>query len=220
MRTYVSPIGYNTTSVARPILLSRGLETDDEVVLLRPDTETDDSRAEGAITDVERMLEEIEPAVGLATEHVTHEDFASAVLECSDVIRAAEGTVIVSLSGGARDVLVPLTIATVAHASQVDTVLAFSDIDGQVRECELPTLTAGVSSSARETLSLIDEGEAKGAEASISELTERSGKVKSTITRHVTQLADGGAVTTRQDGKTKHARTTLTGRLLLRATQK
>ena len=218
MRTYVSPIGYNTTSVTRPVLLSRGLETDDEVVLLRPDTETDDSRAEGAITDVERMLEEIEPEVGLTTEYVTHEDFSSAVLECSDVIRAAEGTIIVSLSGGARDVLVPLTIATVAHASQVDTVLSFSDIDGRVRECDLPILTAGVSESARETLASIEETGEKSNGVSIPDLTERSGQAKSTITRHVTQLASEGAITTWQDGKTKHARTTLTGRLLLRAT--
>jgi CRISPR-associated protein Csa3 len=216
MRTYVSPIGYNTTSVTRPVLLSRGLETDDEVVLLRPDTGTEDSRAEGAITDVERMLEEIEPAIGLTTEYVTHEDFVSAALECSDVIRAAEGTIIVSLSGGARDVLVPLTIATVAHASAVDTVLAFSDIDGRVRNCDLPRLAADVSSSARETLASI-EAEPEG--VSIPELTERSGRAKSTVTRHISQLADGGAVTTWQDGKTKHARTTLTGRLLLRAAQ-
>ena len=216
MRTYVSPIGYNTTSVTRPVLLSRGLETDDEVVLLRPDTGTDDSRAESAITDVERMLEEIEPTVGLTTEYVTHGDFSGAVLECSDVIRAAKGTTLISLSGGARDVLVPLTIATVAHAPQIDTVLAFSDIDGRVRECELPMLTADVPSSARKTLALIG-GDAEG--ISIPALTERSGRAKSTITRHVSQLANEGIVATWEDGKTKYARTTLTGRLLLRAVQ-
>ena len=218
MRTYVSPIGYNTTSVTRPVLLSRGLETDDEVVLLRPDTEIDDSRAEGAITDVERMLEEIDPTVGLTTEYVTHGDFAAAVLECSGVIRAAKGTVNVSLSGGARDVLIPLTTATIAHALQVDTVLAFSDIDGRVRECEVPMLTANVSNSARETLALIEEsGDGNG--VSIPDLTERSGQAKSTVTRHVSQLAANEVVHTWQDGKTKYARTTLTGRLLLRVTQ-
>ena len=76
-------------------------------------------------------------------------------------------------------------------------------------------LTADVSSSARETLALIEEsGEETG--VSIPDLTELSGQAKSTVTRHVSQLAANEVVVTWQDGKTKFARTTLTGRLLLR----
>ena len=218
MRTYVSLIGYNTTSVTR-VLLSRGLETDDTVVLLRPTTGTDDSRAREAIGDVERMFEEIEPEVSVAVERVPHDDFPSAVLTCSDVLRAAAGRLIVNLSGGARDVFLPFAVAVLAHASQVDTALAFSDIDGKVRERELPILTADMSDSARKTLALIEEREENGRGVSIPDLTERSEKAKSTVTRHIAQLAEDGVVATSQNGKTKHARTTLTGRLLLRASQ-
>jgi len=215
MRTYISPIGYNPTSVTR-VLLDRGLEPDDTAVLLRPATGTDDDRAREAITDVERMLREIEPEVSTVVERIPHDDFPTAVLDCSDAIRAANGTVVANLSGGARDVFLPFAVAVLAHAPSIDTALAFSDIDGKVRERELPVLTADVPDSTRDTLVRIadaDDG------VSIPELTGRTERAKSTITRHVSQLADRGVVTTWQEGKTKHVRPTFAGRLLLRARQ-
>lgn len=215
MRTYMSPIGYNTTSVTR-VLLSRGFETGDTVVLLRPATETDDSRAREAIGDVERMFTEIEPEISIAVERVQHDDFSAAVLTCSDVLRAAEGRVIVNLSGGARDVFLPFTVAVLAHAPRIDTALAFSDIDGHVRERELPVLTADISDSSRLTLELIEQADGG---ISVPQLADRTTQAKSTITRHVNQLAESGAITTWQEGKTKHARMTLTGRLILAAPQ-
>lgn len=210
MRTYISPIGYNPTSVTR-VLLSRGLETDDTAVLLRPAIE-DDSRAEEAIADVKRMLQEIEPELVTTVERIPHDDFATALLQCSDVIQAAEGTVIANLSGGARDIFLPFAVAVLAQAPRIDTGLAFSDIDGKVREWELPVLTADIPNSTQETLRLIaaaDDG------ITIPTLTNQTTQAKSTVTRHVNQLAAAGVVTTWQEGKTKHARPSLTGRLLM-----
>lgn len=215
MRTYISPIGYNPTSVTR-VLLSRGLETDDVAVLLRPETDTDDNRAQEAITDVERMLHEIEPEVPTSIERIPHDDFPTAVLDCSDIIRAANGTVIANLSGGARDIFLPFTVAVLAHAPSIDTALAFSDIDGKVREWELPVLTADIPNSARDTLTLIAKTED---EVSIPNLADQTQHAKSTVTRHVNQLADGGVVTTWQEGKTKYVRLSFAGHLLLRARQ-
>ncbi len=215
MRTYISPIGYNPTSVTR-VLLSRGLETDDVAVLLRPATETDDNRAEEAITDVKRMLREIEPEVSTFVKRIPHDDFPTAVLDCSDAIRAGDGTIIANLSGGARDIFLPFTVAVLGHTPLIDTALAFSDIDGKVREWELPVLTADVPNSAQDTLTLIAETEDG---VSIPELTDQIQHAKSTVTRHVNQLADSGVVTTWQEGKTKYAQLSFTGHLLLRSRQ-
>ena len=215
MRTYISPIGYNPTSVTR-VLLSRGLETDDVAVLLRPATETDDNRAKEAITDVKRMLREIEPEISTTVEYIPHDDFSTAVLTCSDAIQAANGTIIANLSGGARDIFLPFTVAVLAHVSLIDTALAFSDIDGKVREWELPVLTADVPNSAQDTLAHIAETEDG---VSIPELTEQIQHAKSTVTRHVNQLADSGVVTTWQEGKTKYVQLSFAGHLLLRAHQ-
>lgn len=216
MRTYISPIGYNSTTVTRPVL-SRGVDTGDAVVLLRPRAESDDSRAEEAIADVERMLAEIEPDISTTIERIAHDDFRTAVLECSDVLRAAEGDLIVNLGGGAREVLLPFTIAAVAHARLVDTALSFGDVDGTVREWRLPALTAAPSERERETLAAIA---ALNDEASIPDLTDYIGVSKSTVTRHVDELEQIGAVDTWRDGKTKHTCLTLTGELLLRTVEK
>jgi CRISPR-associated protein Csa3 len=211
MRTYISPIGFNSTSVTRP-LLNHGVDTGDTVVLIRPDVE-DDSRAREAISDVEQLLQEIEPDVSVTTERITYSEFSTAVLECSDLIRAAGGERIVTLGGGARDVLVPFALAATTHVRLLDAVLFFSDIDGAVREWKLPVLTATLGDASRPTLEALQEADG---EASIPTLTEKTGRSKSTVTRHVNHLTDEGIVETWTEGKTKYVRITLTGRLLLR----
>lgn len=211
MRTYMSPIGFNSTSVTRP-LLSRGIDTGDEVVLIRPDVK-DDSRATEAITDVERLLQEIEPDVSISTERLSHGDFEHAILECSDLICAAEGERIVTLGGGARDVLLPFAMAAITHVQLIDTALFFSDIDGTVREWKLPALTATLRETTESTLTALKR---EGGSSSIPTLTEITGSSKSTVTRHIDKLTNEGLVEVWSEGKTKHARMTLTGRLLLR----
>lgn len=214
MRTYISPIGFNSTSVTRP-LLSRGVDTGDTVVLIRPDVD-DDSRATEAIADVERLLQEIEPDVSVRTERLPHTEFERAILRCSDIIRAADGERIVTLGGGARDVLLPFAIAAINHVRLIDAALFFSDIDGTVQEWQLPRLTATLRETTRETLAALEKE--KDGVASIPTLTEVTGKSKSTVTRHVKQLTDEGLLEVWSEGKTKHARVTITGRLLLRNT--
>jgi len=211
MRTYISAIGFNSTSVTRP-LLSHGIDPGDEVVLIRP-TQEPDPRAAEAVGDVERLLQEIEPDVDLTIEQIVHDNFSTAVLECSDLIRAAKGDRIVSLGGGARDVLIPFTIAAITHTQLLSTVFFFSDLDGSIREWSLPRLTASIQDTTVPTLkAIVDAGDG----ISVPELTDQSGNSKSTITRHVTALATANAIETWTEGKIKFARPTLTGRLLLR----
>lgn len=212
VRTYLSPIGYNSTSVTRTVL-SHGLASNDQIVLIRLEEDTDDSRAEEAIGDVRRLLTEVEPEVSLSTERVPHDDFEAAVLHCRDLIRTADGDVTINLGGGARDILLPFMTAALATIEHIDTVLFFSDIDGKVREWQLPRLTATISAPVGETLIAID---AAGGETSIPALTEATDNSKSTVARHVNALETKDAVVSRQEGKTKHISLTLTGRLLLR----
>ena len=211
MRTYVSPIGFNTTSVTRTIL-NQDIDTNDVVVLIRPEDGADDDRASEAIADVERVLQEIEPTVSVTVNHVPHDDFSTAVMVCSDVLRAADGDIVVNLGGGARDVLVPLTIATVAHAPEIDSMVGFSDIDGNVREWELPTIPSNVSDGATATLKSIDD--ANGS-VSIPTLEQQSEVAKSTITRHVNQLETEELVTAWTEERTKYVEITLGGQLYL-----
>lgn len=212
MRTYVAPIGYNPTTVIRPVL-SHGLDTGDAITLLRPTADTDDRRAREAVTDIERTVGELEPDILVETERIPHEDLQTAVLACSDTLQAASGRIIAIFGGGARDVFLPFTVASLTYADCIETVLTFSDVDGAVRESVLPRLTARPPEPTWETLMTIDRAN----ETSIPALTEDTGQSKSTVTRHVTQLAERGLVETWMDGKTKWARVAFTGRLLLRA---
>ena len=212
MRTFISPIGFNSTSITRPVL-SHGVDTGDAVVLLRPHQETLDDRAKEARADVERLLTEIEPDVSLQTHKITYDDFHAAVIECSDIITDSEPERIVNLGGGARDVFLPLTVAAITHANVIDAVFTFSDIDGTVRNPPLPNLSVQPAESTHQTLEAIVESEA---ELSVTQLSDVLGVSKSTITRHLNQLEEVGAVSTRQEGKTKSATSTLSGELLVR----
>lgn len=211
MQTFVSPIGFNTTSVTRS-LLEYGIDGEDTVWLVRPAVETDDNRGAQAVADVEQLLQEIEPNVSVSVETVPHDDFEAAVMRCSDLLAEASGDVVVSLSGGARDVLLPLTVATVAHEESVASTLGYSDIDGQVRELGLPSIATALSDGPQTTLQAVAEADSS---VTLPELANRLEAVKSTITRHVATLEEAGYVTSRTEGRTKHVSITLSGRLYL-----
>jgi len=212
MRTYVSTLGFHETRVTRPVLRHE-LEEEDAVVLLRPATEADESRGSDAVDHVEDMLHEIAPGTSVVVERVDHSEFETAVLECSDVLRAAEGELVVNFGGGAREVFLPLTLATVAHAELVDLALQYTDIEQQVREWSVPNITANVPEKVWPTLAVV--GEHNG-DVSIPNITERSDTSKSTVTRHVQELAEADLVDTRTAGNAKIVTATTAGRLLLR----
>jgi CRISPR-associated protein Csa3 len=210
MQTFVSPIGYDTRRVTRPVL-RHGIDSDDEVVVLRPASESDTERAAQAITDVEQYLHEVDPGLTVTVERVPTGDLEPTVTACDDVLRAARGEVVVSLGGGARDVLLPLQIATLCRVDDVDAVLFFSDLDGSVTEWSLPRLTAVVPDRARATLAAV---EAADEPVSLSAIADRTGQSKSTVVRHVKALETEGLVESTTDGKAKYVRASFTGRLL------
>lgn len=210
MRTYIGPIGFNPTSVTRPIL-SHGLDHGDEVVLIRPQEDTDDRRAEETIADIRRNLGALEPDVNLHLERVPHDEFGENLLICRNIIIESSGDAILLLGGGARDVLIPLTIAGLSVPDSVSRVLRFSDIDGGVREMSLPRLLVPIQESVRGTLLSIGSEE----EISLPTLTDRLDASKSTVTRHVKDLEEHDLVETWRVGRTKHLRLTLSGKLII-----
>jgi len=212
MRTYVSTLGFHETRVTRPVLRHE-LDDGDVVVLLRPAMEADEGRGSDAVDHVEDMLHEISPGASVVTERIDHTEFGTAVLECSDILRAAEGELIVNLGGGAREIFLPFSLATVAHAHLVDMALQYTDIEQEVRKWRVPHLTADVSEKVWPTLAkIVDYDE----EVSIPDITAQSEASKSTVTRHVQELAEVELVDTRTAGNTKFVTATTAGRLLLR----
>ena len=122
----------------------------------------------------------------------------------------------VSLSGGARDVLLPLTVATLVYARRVDTTLFFSDLSGEVREWSIPALATDIPDRALDTFTAL-----VGADdwLTLSALTTETGHSKSTVIRHVNDLEAVGIVQSDTSEKAKRVRVTFTGELLSLAQQ-
>lgn len=212
MRTFVSAIGYDTRRVTRPVV-NTGLGSEDRVLLLRPSEESDTERATQAVADAEQLLQEIEPGADCLVERVSTDSFEATVRECCAVFSGIpdERTVVISLGGGARDVLLPLTVAALVYARRIDRALFFSDLDNTIREWPLPHLTAQIPERTAKTFETIV---AAGDWLSLSEIADETGQSKSTAIRHVNDLEDVGVVESDTSEKTKRVRIGFTGELL------
>lgn len=209
MRTYVSTIGYYDTRVVRPVL-DHGLDAGDKVVLLRPYNDDDDG--DSAVADVKQIFSELGPNIEVDVEEITHDEFATAVMECADVLDAAQGEKIVNFGGGPREIFLAFAVAALVNNDQLDTVLQFTDIDQEVRELHLPELMASLPSKTDHTLRTIAQLDG---ESTLPVVAERSGQSRSTVGRHLDELELAGAVETEKQGKTRHVELTLGGRLQL-----
>lgn len=212
MRTYLAPLGFDSRRVVRPVL-GEGLDRDDEVVLLQPVNGSD--RGEDALEEVEEVLTQVVPDLDLKTEHLPFADFVETTLYCADLIQEAEGETIVVLGGGARELLLPLTVATFSNNRHVNTVLQVGDIDSTVRRIPDLNLRGDVSDAEATTLADLTDLDTP---LSISVIADKLGKSKSTIARHVSSLESEGFVRSVKEGRTKTVNITDSGRIFLKCT--
>lgn len=215
MRTYVSTLGFHETRVTRPVI-KHGLSNNDRVILVRPADEGHSTRAADAVGYVEDMVEEIEPGATVGTEHIDTAEFTTAVLQCSDILITVDPAqeLIVNFGGGAREVLLPLLIATILHAPVIDEAFQYTDVDQEVQDLHIPHLTTQLPTNAISTFELIAESDS---EISLPDLAVASDQSKSTVGRHVDALAETGVVSTQQETNTKHIFLSQTGVLVYRA---
>lgn len=209
MRTYVSTIGYYDTRVVRPVL-DHGVDAGDVVALLRP--YNDDADGDSAVADVKRIFSELGPEVTVSVEPITYDDFPNAVMECVDVLSAAEGETIINFGGGPREIFLSFSIAALVAGEEVDTALQFMDIDEDIRRLQLPELMESVPPKTHGTLRTVAAFDGK---ATLPDVADRSKQSRSTVGRHLNELERAGAVTTEKQGKTRHVELTLGGRLRL-----
>ncbi|MCU4975044.1 CRISPR-associated CARF protein Csa3 [Halobacteria archaeon AArc-m2/3/4] len=212
MRTYVSPIGYDTRRVTRPVV-NTGLGPEDVIVLLRPNEESDTEQATQAVADVKQLLQEIEPRATCSVERISVESFETTVRDCCTILAGADtnSEVIVSLGGGPRDILLPLTVTALAFTQIIDQALFFSDLDSTVQEWPLPDLTAQIPNRTKETFEAIAVADDW---LTLSTIADETGQSKSTVIRHVNDLEDAGIVEANTTGKAKRVQVAFSGELL------
>lgn len=211
VRTYISPIGFDTRRVTRPVV-STGIDRDDEIVLLRPGEESDTDLAVQAVAEFEDLLQEIEPNATCTVSRISTTSFESTVRDCCEIIETREGhdELIVSLGGGPRDILLPLTVATLVYVRAVDHTVFVSDIDEEVHEWTLPDLTTRIPSRTGPTFDALVEGEGW---QTLSEIVRETEQSKPTVIRHVNDLEQAGVVESDTSQKAKRVRIGFSGDL-------
>jgi CRISPR-associated protein Csa3 len=209
MRTYLAPLGFDSRRVVRPVL-SEGLDESDRVVLLQPAKSSDQS--EDAFEEVADVLTQVVSDLELESEQLPYTDFVETTLLCTDLIQAAEGETIVVLGGGAREILLPLTVATFSNENYIDTILQVGDIDSSVRRIPQLNLRGNISNA---EATLLADLTALDTPLSISEIAAELEKSKSTVARHVGSLESEGFVQTTKQGRTKTVEQTDSGRIFL-----
>lgn len=209
MRTYIAPLGFDSRRVVRPVL-SEGIDEDDQVILLQPSDTSD--RGVDAYEEVEEILKQVVPDLDLKNHQLPYTDFVETIISCTDFIQAAEGETIVILGGGAREILLPLTLSTFSCSYAVDTVLQVGDIDGGVQRVPRLNLRGNISSGEAEFLASLSD---IALPLSVSDIADQVGKSKSTVARHVKRLETERLVRTAKEGRSKSVEITDSGRIFL-----
>lgn len=210
MRTYLAPLGFDSRRVVRPVL-SEGLDEPDRVVLLQPANRSD--QAEDAFEEVKDVLTQVVPDLELETEYLPYADFIETTLRCADFMQAAKGKTIVVLGGGAREILLPLTVATFTNEHHIDTVLQVGDIDNSVRQIPRLNLRGNVSNAEAALLADLQDLDTP---LSISDIATDLEKSKSTVARHVDSLESANFVLAMKEGRVKTVDITDSGRIFLK----
>jgi len=216
MKTYISPLGFETTHVIS-LVVAHGIEKGDRIILLRPITS--DSRADAAIKDIRDLAAKIDRTITVDVVPIDHQDFSAMMLNLMDLITAstppavpAGGKVIVNLSGGPREILIALTAASMALSDSIYKTTNFSDIDRELREIELPHIARPLDKTAWRILRDMAGHE----RTTLVEVAGRTGASESTVSRQSAKLAGLHAVRITPAGRSKRVAITLSGRVLLK----
>ncbi len=221
MKTYISPLGFETTHIIS-LIVKHGIEKGDCIILLRPNAP--DSRADRAVEDIKDLTAKVDRTITVDVAKIDHHDFGAMILRFMDLISSAAppappaapagSKVIVNLSGGPREILVALTAASMALSDSIYKTTQFSDIDRELSEIELPHITRTLDKTAWQILDDVLKHEP----TTLTAVAGRIGASESTVSRQSAKLAGLRGVEITPAGRKKQIALTLSGRVLLKCT--
>ena len=218
MKTYISPLGFETTHIIS-LIVKHGIEKHDKIILLRP--EAPDTRADRAIKDIKDVVAKIDRTIVVDVVHVNHTDFGSMILLFMDLISEAtppvvsDGCVVVNLSGGPREILVALTTASLSLSKLIYKTTNFSDIDRELMDIKLPQIARRLDIKMWQILDDI----MKYAPTTLAEVAARLGVSASTMSRQSAKLVEMHAIEITPTGNSKQITITLSGKMLLKISE-
>lgn len=206
---HLAPFGYDPSHIIAGIV-ETGIADDDTVTLIIPEGNEDDERHQQAKNKLEDFLANISDAT-ITTLPVNHKAFHDATLAINDYINNADQPITLYASQGAREILVTTLIASLYAQDNIKETLLYSNIDRRNLQAELPAVT--VDEPNHDLLLSIDDG------MNIQELADKTGKDKSTVSRHIKRFEEQHLVTTETQGRKKTIRLAFTGKLLKKQAQ-
>jgi|BioPla2DNA2_1021312.scaffolds.fasta_scaffold30191_2 CRISPR-associated protein Csa3 len=217
MRTYLSPLGFDTSHIIS-LIVRWGIERGDRICLIRPEF-GEDTRADRAIETVREMSQKISGDISVDVLRIDNRNIESMILALLDEIRAStppflpDGNLIVSLSGGPREVLVALTTATLILAPRIHQCAIFSDIEREIEIYKPPRLPFSID---ERTLQILADIAAHGP-TSISEIARRVQVSESTASRVCAKLASEELLHVQQEKRSKVVTLQFSGNVMLKA---
>ncbi|MGD9938135.1 MAG: CRISPR-associated CARF protein Csa3 [Methanoregulaceae archaeon] len=217
MKRFVSPLGFDTSHILS-LLVRYGIDGGDTIVFLMSNKE--DERAETAFKNVKAMIHQINGQIGIERVPLDHKNFLGMVKACIDALtchnQGASGTsVIVNLSGGPREILVALTIASVSHAPLISHSACYSDVNRQLFSIDLPYLTSPIHE--REQIVLQDI--LTNGPTALFDIASRLQLSESSVSRYCARLVSIDLVDLTAKGRNKFAKITPSGEIALAINQ-
>lgn len=201
MNVYMTPLGFDTSHVLS-LIVKYGIEAGDGIIVLTSDAV--DERAESAFKSVEKMVHTINAGIAIRRIQLDHCDFSGMILTCIEALKGIlcdtpGASIIVNLSGGPREILVALTVASVSHAPYVTQFASYSDVSRQLSEIDLPYLTSPLRGRERAVLKDIQDF----GPTSISDIAKRLQISESSASRYCARLLSHRLIDQTARGKSK-----------------
>jgi CRISPR-associated protein Csa3 len=209
MKTYISMSGFDTSQIVS-LMVKYGIERGDRIILIRPEEEKD-SRGESTVQAIKDLSRQIDSSIEVDIHRVDHRDFEGMVISLIDLLKNAQGQVVVNLSGGPREIFLAFVVACLSNSQKIFKTTNFSDIDRTMNEIVLPNITHILDERLKRVLRDVDSYQP----TTITEIAQRLEISESTVSRQIGELIGLKALDLTQKGKTKEVRITLTGKILL-----
>ena len=215
MRTYLSPLGFDTSHVLS-LIVRCGIERGDRICLIRPEF-GEDARADRAIETVREMSQKISGDISVDVLRIDNRNVEAMILALLDEIHTStppfrpDGNLIVNLSGGPREILVALTTAALILAPRIHQCAIFSDVERETAIYKLPRLPFSIDERALQILTDI----ASHNPTSISEIAGRVQVSESTASRVCAKLASEDLVHIRQERRSRIVTLQFGGKIML-----
>jgi CRISPR locus-related DNA-binding protein len=206
MTTFVSTLGFDTSHLQN-LIVDKDIEDGDHILLVRPDD--DDSRGENAVQDVKKNVDMLE--IDLTTEVLRFDphEFEETVITLVDRLSETDEAV-VSLAGGDRALLVPLTVAAMSTSTEVRSVHLRSDVTRESSEIGLPQVCLALGDDDdRDILTYVVEN----GPVSNKQIAAMLGKSEATVHRRVMDLSELGYINVERNGTENSVDITLLGKL-------